>query len=190
MNSILIIAGPSAVGKTTLAHALLKEDEKFELVRSVTSRPPRGDSFDREYIYLQNEELKQLIDNGGVLEHTEYAGALYGTPKSEIERILSAGKTPLLILDLDGVHSVVNAKNDFKACALYITAPMELLDKRLSERYGADTEKRDSRMAKNRADFLRLEEIKQDFYRFTENSGNAAESVAQIKKAFADFCSK
>ncbi len=188
MRNILIIAGPSAVGKTTLAHALLKEDQSFELVRSVTSRPPRGDAFDAEYIYLTNEQFEELLLGGGVLEHTEYAGALYGTPRSEIERIQREGKTPLLILDLEGVHTVVNSENAFKSCALYIYAPPDVLDGRLRERYGNDIAKRDSRMAKNRADCLRLEEIKSDFYKFIENSGNVGKSVSEIKKAFAQFC--
>ncbi len=188
MNNILIIAGPSAVGKTTLAHALLEGDFGFELVRSVTSRAPRGDVFDAEYIYASREEFWRLISCGEILEHTEYAGALYGTPKSEIERIHREGKTPLLILDLEGVHTVVNAKNSFRSCAIYVTAPMEVLDKRLSARYGRADAKLAGRMEQNRRDLARLEEIKSDFYAFVENAGDARESAEKIKKAFEGFC--
>ncbi len=188
MNNILIIAGPSAVGKTTLAHELLKRTDKFEFVRSVTSRAPRGDDFDAEYIYITKEELEALIENGGVLEHTEYAGHLYGTPRSEIDRIHKAGKTPLLILDIIGVHTIMSAEYDFKTCALYIFAPIETLDSRLFERYGSDTKKRDARMAQNREDYARLEEIKSDFYAFVENSGNVGKTVSEMEKVFSEFC--
>ncbi len=188
MKNILIIAGPSAVGKTTLAHALLKKHEKFELVRSVTSRLPRGDAFDAEYIYLTNVQFENLLLNGGILEHTEYAGEQYGTPRSEIERIQAEGKIPLLILDLEGVHAIINSENDFNSCALYIYAPIDVLDKRLQERYGNDLAKRDARMAKNRVDYARLKEIKSDFYKFIENVGNVGKSLSEIEKSFADFC--
>ncbi len=188
MSNILIIAGLSAVGKTTLAHAFLEKNKGYELVRSATSRAPRSDGFDSEYIYLSDEEFKALLNSGGVIEHTEYAGALYGTPRSELERIQKDGKIPLLILDLEGVHTVVSSDIGAKACALYITAPMDILDKRLAERYGGDTEKRDRRMAKNREDHKRAEEIKTDFYRFIENIGDVRGSVREIEKAFAEFC--
>ncbi len=187
MNNILIIAGPSAVGKTTLAHALLREGRHFELVSSVTTRAPRADAYEGEYIYLTDSELRALIREGGVLEYTEYAGNLYGTPRAEIERIHREGRIPLLILDLEGVHTVVSREKGFGCCALYITAPMELLDRRLAERYGSDTAKRDSRMAQNRADLARLEEIKGDFYKFIENTGDIGGCVLQIKKAFTEF---
>ena len=109
MTSCLVIAGASAVGKTTVG-TLLVESGKFELVRSVTTREMRGDAFGSEYIYLTRDEFLKLVSDGGVLEYTEYAGNLYGTPRSEIERIVGEGKTPLLILDLNGVKSLSAAE--------------------------------------------------------------------------------
>ena len=99
MKNILIVAGPSAVGKTTVAHRMLELDSRFEFVRSVTTRPCRADQFDNEYIYITEEEFRHLINTDGVLEYTIYAGNYYGTPRSEIDRIISEGKIPLLILD-------------------------------------------------------------------------------------------
>ena len=106
MKKILVIAGPSAVGKTTVMNEILRQNAGFEYIRSATTRAPRGDVFDLEYIYLSKEEFLERIENGGVLEYTEYGGNFYGTPKSEIERIFSVGKTPVLILDLNGVKSL------------------------------------------------------------------------------------
>ena len=72
MRKILIIAGPSAVGKTTIVHEIMKKGNiPFELVRSATTRPMRGDGFDSEYIYVSREEFSMLVECGGVLEYTE-----------------------------------------------------------------------------------------------------------------------
>lgn len=134
MKKILVIAGPSAAGKTTVMNEILRQNETFEYIRSATTRAPRGDAFDSEYIYLSKEEFLKRIESGGVLEYTEYGGNFYGTPKSEIERIFFAGKIPVLILDLNGVKTLKSIPRDFKVFAVYITANREVLDMRLYER--------------------------------------------------------
>jgi guanylate kinase len=190
MKKILILAGPSGVGKTTLAHALLKSSDRFELVRSVTSRSPRGDAYDAEYIYLSRDEMQRLIADGGVLEHTEYAGNLYGTPRSEIDRISAEGRTPLLILDLNGVHTVVNSTSDISSCAIYVSVPDSVLLERLSARYGTDSEKLNSRLEKNVLERAYFEEIKRDFFAVVENSGSVNECTDKILEVFNGFCDK
>ena len=190
MKNILILAGPSGVGKTTLAHALLKASDRFELVRSVTTREPRGDSFDGEYIYITKEEFFRLRSQGGVLEYTEYAGNFYGTPLSEIERIIGEGRVPLLILDLNGVHTVVSSKGDINPCAVYLTVKEEELEARLRQRYGADTEKLSSRLDKNRLDKAEYESIKSDFFAVVENSGNVGKCAEEILDVFDRCCDK
>ncbi len=187
MKNILILAGPSGVGKTTLAHVLLDDRNRFELVRSVTTRAPRGDSFDSEYIYISKEEFLRLISDGGVLEYTEYAGNFYGTPRSEIERIIGEGRVPLLILDLNGVHTVANAKSDINPCAVYLTVPDSELDQRLRQRYGSDIEKLNSRLEKNVLERAYFEEIKSDFFAVVENSGNVGKSAEEIIEQFSKF---
>ena len=106
MNKILVLAGPSAVGKTTVMKALMSKYEGFDYIRSATTRAPRGDGYDSEYIYLSINDFSSLIKNGGVLEYTEYGGNFYGTPSSEIERIFEDGKIPMLILDINGVKTL------------------------------------------------------------------------------------
>ena len=186
MKKVLIIAGPSAVGKTTLAHSLLERDTRFEFVRSVTSRAPRGDAFDNEYIYVSEDEFRILITSGGVLEHTEYAGNLYGTPRSEIERILGEGRVPFLILDLAGVSSVVK-NGDLDACAVYLYAPLSVLDHRLAARYGNDSSRLYNRMEQNRSDYATRDFWIDDFYATIENSGNVEKSTEEILEVFSAF---
>ena len=126
-NCLLIIAGPSAVGKTTVAYSLINKDPRFEFVRSVTTRASRGDAYDNEYIYITVDEFRSLISNGGVLEHTEYAGNYYGTPRAEVERIISEGKIPLLVLDINGVGSLVRNAAGLSPCGVYVWDRLDVI---------------------------------------------------------------
>ena len=100
MKKALVLVGPSAVGKTTVMSELIRRGPEFEFIRSATTRSPRGDGHDDEYIYLTVDEFRARISTGGMLEYTEYGGNLYGTPASEITpalRPLSSGSIILAI---------------------------------------------------------------------------------------------
>ena len=189
MNKILVIAGPSAVGKTTVMNEILRTNEGFEYIRSATTRAPRGDAFDSEYIYLSENEFKERIANGGMLEYTEYGENFYGTPKSEIERIFSAGKTPLLILDLNGVQSLKSSPYEFGVFAVYITGDRKLIEERLFERMKAAgstpnaNEIYEKRKAQNLADSNRYNTISHLFDLTVEN-GEVTECAKRIVSAF------
>ena len=138
MNAIIVIAGPSAVGKTTVMEKIISENSVFEYVRSATTRAPRGDGKDSEYIYLSKSDFRKRIARGEILEHTDYGGNLYGTPAEEIERILSSGKTPILILDINGVKSLKSKTRSFDVFSVYIWEDLKVLENRLYERMFSD----------------------------------------------------
>ena len=192
MKKSLIIAGPSAVGKTTVAKALIERHPEFELVRSMTSRPPRGDEHDAEYIYVTDAEFEALLSSGGILEHTEYASHSYGTPLSEIERIDAAGKTPLLILDLAGVKSLVT-REELSACAVYIYEDIRVIDQRLYDRYLGEAPTVDGlvkytrRKEQNNADYIAAPDFQEQFYAFAQNGGSPEQTADEIFSVFSDF---
>ncbi len=135
----LMIAGPSAVGKTTVASELLRlRPDVFSLARSATTRAPRGDGHDDEYIYLTVGEFLRRCEAGEMLEYTEFGGNYYGTPLSEINAIRSGGRIPLLILDINGISAIKSSENGSDCYAVYLTEDIEVLDKRLYERAEAD----------------------------------------------------
>ena len=192
MNDILIVAGPSAVGKTTIAWEMLKNDDRFEFVRSATTREVRGDSYSSEYIYISREEFEELIRTEGVLEWTEYAGAYYGTPRSEITRIHEAGKIPLLILDVVGVHSLMQ-KKDLSVCGIYVYDDIRVMRGRIFERYlgnGEDPDGRrryESRKRQNEDDYRNLPNIIGDFYALVKNEDTPEEGAKRVAAAFHCF---
>ena len=134
MEKALILAGPSAVGKTTVMEKLKELCPKFCLVRSATTRPSRNDGFNDEYIYLSKEEFLSAAKVGNMLEYTEFGGNYYGTPASELSRIIGEGRIPLLILDLNGVRSLKEKQLGLRIVAVYIYEENEVLDSRLYER--------------------------------------------------------
>lgn len=192
MNNILIVAGPSAVGKTTIVWKMLENDERFEFVRSATTREKRQDTYSSEYIHISRESFLELIENGGVLEYTEYAGEFYGTPRSELERIHSEGKIPLLILDVVGVHSLCKCK-DYSVCGIYVYDGIEVMRERIFSRYlgngeSADGRRRyESRKKQNEEDYRRLPEIIGDFYALVKNEGSPEDSAEKVALAYEAF---
>ena len=78
-KEILILAGPSAVGKSTVAERILASGE-FSLVRSFTTRERRGDGHDGEYFYVTDDTFSRMAEEGAFVEQSEIAGHRYGTP--------------------------------------------------------------------------------------------------------------
>ena len=192
MKKVVILVGPSAVGKTTVGHAMLEANPRYELVRSVTTREQRADSFGSEYIYISREEFENHIKTGGVLEHTEYAGQLYGTPRWEIDRITSEGKIPLLILDLNRANSLYNAEG-IAPCTVYLYDELDVMEERLRARYISenttpeDQRRYDSRTAQNIEDFSRMEEYEPFIYRFQKNCSTVEKCAEKVFEIYSEF---
>ncbi len=187
MRCALVIAGASGAGKTTIANLLLQSDD-FELVRSATTRPVRNDQNTSEYMYLTRDEFLRRKDNGEMLEFTEYGENLYGTPKSELERIYSVGKIPLLIVDLAGVKTFIEGDFDFCPRIFYIYENLNVIERRLYERElsvptpeGLESFVR--RKETNIKDYLELPQLCEGITSFVRNS-DAFAAASAIRNAF------
>ena len=193
-DCVLILAGPSGAGKTTVMNEITRCCAGFELVRSMTTRKRRNDGNDGEYIYTAKEEFLELLSREEMLEFTEYAGNYYGTPYSEIKRIFASGKTPLLILDMNGVHALKKRKLDFGVYSVYIYSSPEELSERLGARYFSEGERGielyAERMRANARDFknMRLYEgIFDSAVMNTEISSAVSEVVSAYEEKRRDF---
>ena len=185
---ILVLAGASGVGKTSIAAHLLSQSADFGFVRSVTTRAPRGDGHDGEYIYLDKEEFAKRIDKSQLVEYMEYGDNLYGTPKSELERIFTEGKIPLLILDIEGVKSLRRGNFDFSSTVFYVWEDLNVIEKRLYERDLSEptADKLLSFLKRKNAnirDYLSMPEYANLFDGFIRNIG-ISETAELVKNAF------
>jgi guanylate kinase len=133
------VSGPSGAGKGTLIERILPRFPNLEVAVSATTRRRRPGEVDgREYHFLSPPEFARRVAAGEFLEHVEYAGNRYGTLRSEIERIMRAGRSPLVEIELAGARAV---RRDVPEAASVFIAPPSLaeLGRRL-ERRATDTD--------------------------------------------------
>ena len=184
-QKLLVLVGPSAVGKTTVAASILERDDRFYLLRSATTRSARGDGHDDEYIYLSRDEFRFLLAEDGMLEYMEYAGELYGTPRSELKRAEELSKIPLLILDLVGLKTLFRMGiSDVRA--VYIYDDLTVLSDRLYKRYGDKGEKYLSRKEQNERDYLSLSEYSEYIHAVVKNDASPERSAERIILLFEE----
>ena len=137
---VLVITGPSGVGKGTLIRSLLERHPDLELSVSATTRPPRpGERDGVDYHFLSPEEFERRVAAGEFVEHAGYAGHRYGTLRSELERRAAAGRAVVLEIEVQGARQVREALPE--AIQIFLAPPsLEALRLRLVGR-GTDDER-------------------------------------------------
>jgi guanylate kinase len=128
---IVILSAPSGGGKTVVTKELLKRHpELFGYSVSATTRQPRpGEKDGQAYHFLTRQEFERRQQAGEFLETAEYAGELYGTLKSEIDRVLSRGLNVLLDIEVKGANQVREAYRSAISVFLLPPSAAVLLDR-------------------------------------------------------------
>ncbi len=131
---LIVVSGPSGVGKSTVVEKVLKASVETELSISLTTRPPRaGEREGDEYHFIDMERFLRARDAGEFLEWAEVHGNLYGTPASFVNETLAAGRNVLLEIDVQGGLSIKERVPD--AVLVFLLPPsLEELEKRLRGR--------------------------------------------------------
>jgi guanylate kinase len=133
---VFVVTGPSGAGKGTLIGLLLPRFPVLRPTVSATTREQRpGERDGVDYWFLSDGEFTRRVEAKEFLEWVEYVGNRYGTLSSEIDRIREQGGAPLLELETEGALRV--KKKEPGAVTIFVTAPVEELERRLRER---DTE--------------------------------------------------
>jgi guanylate kinase len=149
-GKLIIFSAPSGAGKTTIVKHLLGQNLNLEFSISATSRGMRHtETNGKDYYFLSPEEFRARINNNEFLEWEEvYSGTFYGTLKSEVERIRSAGKNVIFDVDVVGGCNIKKFYGD-EALAVFVQPPsVEELRNRLVARSTDAPEVIEKRVAK------------------------------------------
>jgi len=139
-----VLSAPSGAGKTTLARTLLERITRLSQTVSWTTRDPRPGEVDgADYTFVDETAFRAHRESGGFLENAIVHGSHYGTPGSEIERILGSGHDALMVIDVQGAETVRSGLSD--ATTIFVLPPSRaVLEERLGGRDGADPANRET----------------------------------------------
>lgn len=160
MSRLMVVAGPTAVGKGTLVRALLQRYGDVWASVSATTRPPRPGEVDGEhYLFVGEAEFDRMVEAGELLEWAVVHGRhRYGTPRAPVEARLASGDHCVLEIDLQGARQVRATMPE--ALFVFIAPPSwDELVRRLEERGTEDAEERLRRLATAREELGAAEEF-------------------------------
>lgn len=137
---LFVVSAPAGCGKDSILEKALSKDINLTYSVSATTRAMRaGETEGISYYFKTREEFTKMLANGELLEHTEYCGNYYGTPKQTVEEILDGGRNVVLKIEIEGAENV--KKMIPEAVLIFILPPsMEELSHRLHKRGTEDEE--------------------------------------------------
>ena len=177
---LLLVTGPSGVGKRTLIEHLLRAVPTTRLVVSVTTRQPRkGEVNGVQYHFISPEEFRRMIQQDELLEYAEYVGNYYGTPKKNVEGILQSGHHAVLELEVEGAEQM--RRKVPHAVSVFVMPPtpeIATLRERLAGRGTEDAERIERRLRRAQEEMERCREFAHVIV--NDNPNEAGEALVRI----------
>ena len=181
LKKLIIITGPSGVGKGTVVKEILDKNYDIWLSISATTRKPRvGEKDGENYYFLTDESFKDMIDNKEFLEWAQFAGNYYGTPLSTVNEKIEKGFIVLLEIEVEGAKQI---KDKFpEALSIFLMPPSkEELEKRIRNRGTEKEEAINKRL--NRANYEIASSSKFDFVLTNHDVDETVNRVLKIIKS-------
>ena len=171
---LIVVSGPAGSGKGTVNAHLLATGEYVYSVSATTRAPREGEVDGINYHYISREEFEDRLAHDGMLEHTEYCGNYYGTPRKEAEEVLASGKNLILEIEVDGAMQI---KQKFPDAVLIMLLPPSYAEqeKRLRGRATESEEKILARLAQAKVEIEYLPQYDYVVY----NEDGAAQACAE-----------
>jgi guanylate kinase len=172
---LIVLSGPSGVGKGTIAKILVERNKDVSLSISCTTRLPRNNEVDgREYFFISKEEFNKRKENGGFLEYSDHFANCYGTPK---DFVLEKLKYSHVLLEID-VNGGLEVKKNYKDALLIMLLPpsTEEIRNRLIKRNTESIDKINLRMER-----IEYELGKKDLYDYSVVNDDLDTAVEEIE---------
>ena len=180
-KKLIILTGPSGVGKGTVVKEILGKDKNIWLSISATTRSPRlGEKNGENYFFISDDKFKDMIDKKEFLEWAQFAGNYYGTPLSTVNEKIEKGFIVLLEIEVEGAKQI---KEKFpEALSIFLLPPSKKeLEKRIRNR---GTEKEDAINKRlSRANFEIAYSDKFDFVLTNHDVNETVKGVLKIIKS-------
>lgn len=173
---IIIISGPSGVGKGTVLKEVMKNNPALRFSVSATTRQIRPGEIDGvHYFFIDKPRFKKMIENHEMLEHAEYAGNYYGTPEKAVNDALAQGISVVLEIEVQGALQVMLRRPD--AISIFIAPPSyDELGRRLNGRGDTPPD-----VAAERLHIAVQECLNAPKYQYTIINDTVSEAAAQIQ---------
>lgn len=175
---LIILSGPSGVGKGTIREQLFNNKElNLAYSISMTTRKPRVNEVNGvDYFFVSEKEFLRSIDNDELIEWAEFVGNYYGTPKYYVEELLKKGKNVVLEIEVQGATQVIASCKD--VLSIFIVPPsMEELERRIRSRQTETEAVIKTRLAKAASEIDTA-----DNYDYVVENTNVANAVLEISK--------
>jgi len=148
---LIILSSPSGAGKSTMARALRAWDPTINFSVSATTRAPRpGEEDGKDYRFVGEENFRQAVAEGEMLEHAHVFGNFYGSPKAPVQAAIDQGQDILFDIDWQGAQQIRNSDLNTHTLSIFLLPPsITELKRRLESRGQDDAETIAKRMGKS-----------------------------------------